>query len=305
MAWGRSSWTDESSCSSVDFEEEVTTLEYQAGRVEVGGKDEDGEESMRWEIEFNRAFNEGVVPVVFVCPEGEVGRDCKDVFGVTVIENTISNSGFHVNVGRMAKRESYGWGQNLSLNWLAVDSTSPLLQAVVVDVGSKDDEGDESKGVEVRFPRPFPGGAKPAVFATAYGQDYPDTFAVCCQHSSKKRAHLNVCRGVGGGWGQNLRVAVLATTMFPAQMFELGGVDDDGERDKGFEGLTFPEGGLTKRRPCIFTCALHQAGSRYPDAFVCSPGNVTAQNFQLNIQRGNPECHGWGQNVRVQAILIP
>merc|ERR1712156_778890 len=75
-------------------------------------------------------------------------------------------------------------------NWLAVDSNSPLLQTVVVHAGHKDDDEHESLGVEVRFPRPFPRNAKPAVFATAYGEDYPDTFSVCVQHSSRKRARI-------------------------------------------------------------------------------------------------------------------
>merc|ERR1712156_412131 len=126
-------------------------------------------------------------------------------------------------------------------NWLAVDSNSPLLQTVEVHAGHKDDDEHESLGVEVRFPRPFPRNAKPAVFATAYGEDYPDTFSVCVQHSSRKRAHLRVCRGVGGGWGQSLKIAVLATTIFPAQMFELGPGDED-ERDQGYCGLPFPDG---------------------------------------------------------------
>jgi len=299
--WGTEFLTSESECSSNELEEEErTNLSYQTGRVEVGGKDNDGEESMRIEVEFNHPFA-GDLPVVFVCPEGQVGADYADVFGATVIEDSITNTGFNVNIGRMAKREDSGWGQNLQLNWLAVDSNSPLLQTVVVEAGSKDDEDSESLGVEVRFPRPFPAGVKPAIFATCYGADYPDTFAVCVQHSSRKRAHLNVCRGVGGGWGQPLKIAVLATNILPNIVIECG--PGEGERDVAFPNLEFPGG--NKRRPMIFTTALHQRGSRYPDAFVCSPANVTNDGFQMNLQRGNPQENDWGQNVRAQVILIP
>ena len=50
--WGNADFS-ESECSSIELEgEELTTLHYQTGRVEVGDKDEDGEESMRFSVEF-------------------------------------------------------------------------------------------------------------------------------------------------------------------------------------------------------------------------------------------------------------
>merc|ERR1719428_399610 len=98
-------------------QEALTTMNYQTGRVEVGGKDEDGEESMRLHVDFNTPFPE--TPVVFVCPEGEEGMEYADVFGVTVIADSMDENGFDVNVGRMAKSENNGWGQNLQLNWMA------------------------------------------------------------------------------------------------------------------------------------------------------------------------------------------
>lgn len=299
--WGNVEFTSESECTSCEVEEELTNLQYQTGRVEVGAKENDGEESMRIEINFNHDFQGEDAPVVFVCPEGEPGQDYADVFGATVIEESVSHSGFNVNIGRMAKQESFGWGQNLHLNWIAVDSNSPLLQTVIVEAGPKEDEDAESIGVEVRFPQPFPHGRKPAVFATCYGADYPDTFAVCVQHSSRKRAHLNICRGIGGGWGQNVKVAVLATNIFPSVLFDCG--SGEGERDVAFPELEFP-GGMA-RKPMLFTVGVHAQGSRFPDAFVCSPANVTNTSFQMNLQRGHPVHNGWGQNLRAQVILIP
>lgn len=292
-------WTDSSSCSSDEMEqEELTTMNYQTGRVEVGGKDEDGEESMRLHVEFNTAFPEP--PVVFVCPEGEQGQEYADVFGCTVIGDSVTEEGFDVNIGRMAKGDNDGWGQNLQLNWMAINSTSKLAQTRVVEVGSKDDD-EESISVRVRFKCPFPRGCRPVIFATCYGEDYPDTFAVCVQKNSRKNCTLNICRGIGGGWGQNLRVAVFATTMFPYVKCSVG--PGEGDRDVGIPDLEFPATFAT--RPTIFTAAWHVNGSDYPDAFVCSPANVTRSGFQLNVQRGNMDENGWGQDLRVQAILMP
>jgi len=293
-------WTSSSECSSVEVEQrELTTMFYQTGRVEVGGKDDDGEESMRFHVDFSSPFP-GEPPVVFLCPEGEQGQDYADVFGVTVIGDTVTNEGFDCNIGRMAKRENTGWGQNLQLNWLAVDSNSPLVQAEVIDVGPKDND-DESVTVKHRYGQQFPRGTRPVVYATCYGQDYPDTFAVCIQKNSRKNVSMNICRGIGGGWGQDLRVAVLATTMFPFCKVDCGPGDD--ERDVAFPDLNFP--GEFYQRPTIFAIGYHEKGSDYPDAFVCSPANVTTSSFQMNLQRGNPENNGWGQNMRCQAIFLP
>jgi len=292
-------WTDSSECSSQDCEQsDLTTMNYQTGRVEVGGKEEDGEESMRVHVDFNSSFPE--TPKVFVCPEGEVDQDYGDVFGVTVIEDSVTEDGFDVNVGRMAKQECNGWGQNLQLNWLAVVSNSPLVQVVVAEVGGKDEDG-ESVTVKVRFPQQFPRGCRPVIYATCYGEDYPDTFAVCVQKNSRKNVSLNICRGIGGGWGQNLKVCVLATTMFPFCKVDCG--PGDGERDVRFPDLNFP--GEFYTRPTVFAIGYHEQGSEYPDAFVCSPANVTRSTFQMNLQRGNPDDNGWGQNMRCQAIFLP
>jgi len=292
-------WTDSSSCSSRDVEQsELTTMGYQTGRVEVGGKDEDGEESMRVHVDFNERFPQP--PVVFLCPEGEVGADYADVFGVTVIGDSVTEEGFDCNVGRMAKGECDGWGQNLQLNWLAIHSTSPLVQTMVVDVGDKDND-DESVTVKVRYDQQFPRGTRPVIYATCYGDDYPDTFAVCVQKSSRKNVSLNICRGIGGGWGQQLKVAVLATTMFPHCKIDCG--QGEGDRDVAFPELNFP--GEFYTRPTIFAMGYHQQGSDYPDAFVCSPANVTNSNFQMNLQRGNPDENSWGQMMRCQAIFLP
>lgn len=292
-------WTSSSECSSVEVEQrELTTMSYQTGRVEVGGKGSDGEESMRMSVEFNSPFPE--TPVVFVCPEGEPGMEYADVFGVTVIEDTVTCEGFDVNIGRMAKQETDGWGQNLQLNWLAIDSNSPLVQTCVADVGGKDEDG-ESVSVKVRFPQQFPRGTRPVIYATCYGEDYPDTFAVCVQKSSRKNCTLNICRGIGGGWGQNLKVAVLATTMFPFCKVDCG--PGGGERDVAFADLSFP--GEFYSRPTIFAIGYHEKGSEYGDAFVCSPANVTNSSFQLNLQRGRMDVNNWGQNMRCQAIFLP
>lgn len=294
-------WTSSSECSSNDVEQrELTTMMYQTGRVAVGGKDDDGEESMRFHVDFSSPFT-GEPPVVFLCPEGEVGAEYNDCFGVTVIGDSVTNEGFDCNVGRMAKSETFGWGQNLQLNWLAIDSNSPLVQVCVAEVGGKEEGEGESCNVRVRFKQPFPRGTRPVIYATAYGEDYPDTFAVCVQKNSRKNVSLNVCRGIGGGWGQNLKVAVLATTMFPFCKVDVGTGDE--RMTVKFPGLNFP--GEFYTRPTIFAIAYHEKGSDYPDAFVCSPANVTNSDFQLNLQRGNPECNDWGQNMRCQAIFLP
>eukprot|EP00494_Astrolonche_serrata_P006212 UN06229 len=71
----------------------------------------------------------------------------------------------------MAKTENYGWGQNLQLNWLAIDSNSPLVQTSVHEVGNKDND-DESVTVKCRYEQQFPRGTRPVIFATCYGEDY-------------------------------------------------------------------------------------------------------------------------------------
>lgn len=278
-------------------------MHFQSGRVEVGEKEDDGEESMRFEVNFNNPFTS--VPVVFVCPEGQPEAVMSDVFGVTVIQDSVSEEGFHVNVGRMAKGETSGWDQSLQINWIAVDSNSPLLQAAVYDVGPKEDEEAESVECNVRFPRAFPRGSKPAVYATCYGGDYPDTFAVCVQYSTTKKAQLNICRGNGEIWDQELKVAVLATTLFPCQTYEVGSAEDNEDACLAFPEISLPGGGEMSRRPVIFTVALHEKGSRYEDAFVCSPGNVTTSGYQINLQRCHPEINSWEQNLRLQCIMIP
>jgi len=302
--WG-GDWTSESDCTSADQAEDYdTVLNFQSGKVEVGSKDDDGDDSMRVEVAFNKPF--AGIPVVFLCPEGEPGGEYSDVFGACVIEESVSEEGFHANVARFSKRDTTGWGQEISLNWLAVDSNSPLLQASVHDVGTKRTGNDEEESVEVqvRFPQPFPRGCKPAVFATCYCGDKEDAFSVCVQYSATKKATLNVCRSNGYGWKQDLRVAVLATTLFPCCNYDVGPSEGE-DKVLPFTELTHPGGNDLKRKPMLFTVAVHQQGSRYNDSFVCSPANVGTENFQINLLRNNLEEDGWGQNLRLQAIMIP
>jgi len=299
--WGEAEWSD-SECSSVECAEEKSNVSYQTGRVEVGGKPEDNEdESVRFHVDFNNPFNE--TPVVFLCPEGE--GDYADVFATTVIEETVSPDGFDFNVGRMSKGDCSGWGQNLAMNWLAVSSNSPLMQTMIIEAGPKEDEGEESLRCEGRFPQPFPKGYpyRPSLICQAYGADYPDTFACCIRRSGQKKVHLNVCRTNGGGWGQEVKIAVLGTYMFPMTRVEIGPNEDEETRDCTIGGLNYPL--PCARTPTIFTTIRHEGRSDYGDAFTCSPCSINNEGFQLNFQRGNRECNSWGQNLTCEVTLIP
>lgn len=278
--------------------EEISQCLYQSGRVEVGSKDEDGEESMRIRVDFAWPFP--YTPSIVCCAEGEKDTDYGDCFSVTVVNP--SEHGFEANIGRQ-HLENQGWGQCAQLNWFAVlRRETELIQADTADVGDNNDD-EQSKVVKIKFKPAFAKHEKPVVIATALGDDYPDAFSCCVRRVTRKSAEIVVARTNQRwrSWGQNLRVNWVATTCFPSMRLNLGSFD--GDDDSRREWIEYP--GKYKKTPTVFAVAQHEEGSEYPDCMCSTVTNCSKEGFQLNMARVHAEDRGWGQNLRGYVIIIP
>lgn len=271
---------------------------YQSGRVEVGSKDEDGEESKRIRVDFSWPFPE--TPTIVCCAEGECGTDYGDAFSITVVNP--SEGGFEANVGRQ-HLEANGWGQNAQLNWFAVlRRDTELIQSGTEEVGDNNDD-EQSKVIKVKFFPAFPKDSKPAVMATAFGDDFPDAFSCCVRRVTRKSAEIVVARTNQRckSWGQNLRVNWVATTVFPSMRIHTGSYD--GDEDARKQWVEFP--GKYKRTPMVFAVPQHEEGSEFPDCMCATVTNCNKEGFQLNVARVHEDTRGWGQDLRGYAIVIP
>jgi hypothetical protein len=271
---------------------------YQSGRVEVGNKDEDGEESKRIRVDFSFPFP--WTPTIVCCAEGEAGTDYGDCFSVTVVNP--SESGFEANVGRQ-HLENNGWGQNAQLNWFAVlRRDTELIQTGVGDVGNNEDD-EQSKVVKIKFHPAFPKDSKPVVMASALGGDYPDAFSCCVRRVTRKTAEIVVARTnqQHRSWGQELQVNWVATTCFPSMRWHMG--DYDGDDSSKTQWVEYP--GKYKRIPMVFSVPQHEEGSDYPDCMCATVTNCSRDGFQVNVARVHEDTQGWGQQLRGYTIVIP
>ena len=69
------------------------------------------------EVSFGHTFDR--VPVVVANARTEAGRSYNDTFSVTV--KSISTTSFTVIICRTGGNRCFGWGQNLQLDWVAVE----------------------------------------------------------------------------------------------------------------------------------------------------------------------------------------
>lgn len=275
-----------------------STFSYQCGRVTVGSHEGDAE-SMRVDVEYDRPFPDDVTPMVFCQMEGEDGTDWDDVFGCTIVAT--SNEGFSVNVGRGGPEKS--WGQQIGLNWIAVEaSNNPMICCMQVDAGACDEGG--TVHVDVQFPLPLSKGQRPFMLATCFGEDYPDSFAVTLKKITRHRASFNVARILehGSTWGQNVRLNVcyFMQGLFPTFRIDVGSSEENHIKIEGIEW-----GAPLRRQPIPFVMIQHppETGPGYMDSFISSITNITKHDFQLNVMRCDSDG-GWGMEARALVALI-
>mmetsp|Transcript_106616 Transcript_106616/g.229606 ORF Transcript_106616/g.229606 Transcript_106616/m.229606 type:complete len:199 (-) Transcript_106616:304-900(-) len=175
-------------------------------------------ESKRVEFEFETEFDRKPVLILTVCAED--GKSWPDCYAATVIKANTKK--FTANICRNKER---GWGQNAKLYYLAVRSDNNThMQCGRVEVGTAEEGG---KKVDIKFDQAFPKGAQVAVVTTAHGKDYGDTFATTVRNIKRDRVSVQVNRvGENNGWGQELGMFWVATTMFPIQRFTIGDHND-------------------------------------------------------------------------------
>jgi len=292
------SYSDTSDSSEYEGES-LSGCIFQSGRTEVGGKDEDGEESKRICVEFSWPFPS--TPTIVCCAEGEAGTDYGDTFSVTVVDP--HEGGFKANIGRQ-HLENQGWGQCAQLNWFAIMSKDTgLIQEGNHEVGGNEEE-EESKVIKVKFHPAFPKGSKPAVMATALGENYPDAFSCCVRRVTRKHAEIVVARTNQRwrSWGQNLQMNWVATTVFPSLRIHMGSKDEDDDDSKK-QWVEYP--GKYKKTPMVFAVPQHEEGSEYGDCMCATVTACNKEGFQLNFSRVHAENRGWGQDLRGYAIIIP
>jgi len=254
---------------------------------------------MRIHVDFEHPFPG--TPNIVCCTQAEPGTDYGDTFGCTVINPT--PEGFDVNVGRQHP-ETMSWGQNLRLNYFAVYSQNSIdpIQTGVLEVGSKGDEDVESLLVTIEFPTPFP--RQPVVICTPIGDDYPDSFGCTLRNVTNASAEVLLARTAPQctSWGQELKLAWVASDDWPSMQVEVGSFDG-GEDGQCMTTHEYPGGGRVKE-PLLFVVAQHEGGSEYPDSMVCAVSAVEKDCFQLNMSRVHPEARGWGQQMRCHVVIV-
>jgi len=269
----------------------------QQGRQEIGDYHGD-HESKRVEVEFPVAFPEGMTPFIFCQAEGELDQDYGDVFACTVIEDSVTETGFHVNVGRVGNNN---WGQNLILNWVAMVSTNPMIQCYQVDAGACP-HGQKAITVTCEHPKALPANMRPCVFAVPVGGDHADCFSVTVKKMNRQRVVFSVARGIDNRWGQNLKLNVLVCVdgVIPTLKLELGNSDEQFCKYEELKfGVQFPA------RPVPLVICQHQTDpGDWDDCFACCAGNVQGDGLQVNVGRTDRFHHGWGQSLRAHVLLF-
>jgi len=289
-----------SDVSSEEEEEEPdearSVLLMQAKTVRIG-RNGDAVESIRAHVDFDHAFPEP--PVIVCCPQSQAGTDHSDTFGATVVGTTAE--GFDVNVGRQHP-EHMTWGQYVDLNVLAVVARhSDAVAAGVLECGAHEGSEGESLEVKIKFGRKFP--KKPRVIATAYGEDYPDSFSVALKKVTKQSAVVVIARThpQHTGWGQNLQLNWVASTTLPCMEVDLGPFDD-AEGDTQATSLKWEKS--VDKAPIAFAMPLHEKKSKHQDVMAATVAAVTEEGFQLNMSRVHTNALGWGQDLRAHIIYV-
>jgi hypothetical protein len=141
------------------------------------------------------------------------GVDAPDTFVATTVG--VSPSGFAANVVRVDGPED-GWGQELTLDWLAWVGDAPAELAWLhaasgtAACGSRGTDGTQRVRVAFGTSRL----TAPVVLVTARGVDASDTFAVTTTSADNAGFGVNVRRvdgaNAGRGWGQALELDWLA-----------------------------------------------------------------------------------------------
>jgi hypothetical protein len=192
-----------------------------------------------------------------------------------------------------------------SSEWEPTEISQCLFQSGRQEVGSKDEDGEESMRIRVDFAWAFPG--TPAIVCCAEGEkgtDYGDTFSVTVVNPSEHGFEANIGRQhlENQGWGQCVQLnwfAVLRreTEIIQADTAHVGDNNDD-EQTKVVK-VKFRPAFPKNSKPCIMATAL---GEDYPDAFSCSVRRVTRKSAEIVVARTNQHHRSWGQNLQVNWV---
>lgn len=265
--------------------------------MRVGNHDNGDQESKKCNVKFNAAFPRP--PIVFACAQSQ--GTYSDAFSCTILQT--NNNGFTFNVGRLG--DDKGWGQDLHVGWVAVDSNNPHLQAWTLEMGSREDDRS-SHNVNFKLPQHLHDNApKVHFFACAKGEgDYRDNFSVCLKNSNQRGGTFCVSRAQAGadGWGQKLRLNVLAVSeaMFRVTTHNIGKSDG---RVKQVP-LKFAVG--LPRRPAVLVMGQHQHGAKpnWGDCFGSCVGNMTNNECNVHLHREDDDS-GWGQDTTASVVVFP
>lgn len=188
-----------------------------------------------------------------------------------------------------------------------VDDNEPsdvAFMSARVEVGSKDDE-DESKRVEVTFPRAFAGDGEPVVVLCGEGEagtTYGDCFSACVVETTNEGFKANFGRQHPSvrSWGQNAQMNWFAVKAKSSGLLRCGvaevGSKDDEEQTKLIEIEFDPP---FKMVPTVMATAL---GEDYPDAFTVTTRKITQKRAEILVGRTNPNYKSWGQNLRMNWV---
>jgi hypothetical protein len=185
------------------------------------------------------------------------------------------------------------------------ETSQCMFQTGRTEVGSKDEDGEESIRIRVDFAWPFP--STPAIVCCAEGEkdtEYGDTFSVTVVNPSESGFEANIGRqhSEAHGWGQNAQLnwfAVLRreTELIQADVADVGDNNDD-EQSKVVH-VKFRPAFPKESKPVVMATAL---GEDYPDAFSCCVRRVTRKGAEIVVARTHQACKSWGQNLRVNFV---
>ena len=155
-------------------------------------------------------------PIVLVHPRMQKGGDpsWQDIYVAEV--QSVSTSGFTVNVARLDKLDNSGWGQQVRLDyiaWLPGTGDTERYRSGEVTVGKS--HGLCAVRLTVNFPTPFADGAQPRVLCSPRCQpnhDFTDAHAVVVHEAWNGGFNATVTRvdRLGEGWGSKVLLSWVA-----------------------------------------------------------------------------------------------
>lgn len=115
----------------------------------------------------------------------------------------------------------------------------------------------------------------------------------------RDRVKVQVNRVHEEGWGQNLKIFWIATTLFPVDKFKIGAHDGDEEVKTLWRDFEHKY----KKKPVVLVVPVHEKDTDWTDTYTTSVINVKKTGFQLNCSRLKEK--NWGMDLRAMAVIIP